>query len=121
MADYMTTTEKWTCPDCGAAQWEIVPTGCNCTERDTCACGETMEDGAEFCPDCTALLNCSGCGCSIDLYDAGECIVCWERRIGNDLMRTYLTTEMSLREYMKKMQDVRQIVADYPKNKADNA
>jgi len=34
MADYMTTYEKWVCPDCGAVQYEIVPVDCPCQDDE---------------------------------------------------------------------------------------
>ncbi len=34
MSNHQTTTEKWTCSDCGRIQWEIVPVECECKEEE---------------------------------------------------------------------------------------
>jgi len=115
MADYQTTTERWTCPDCGHSEWAIVPSGCDCPETDTCDCGESKPVDQEHCDSCIELLNCKGCGCSIDFEDEGECIKCFENRRHKELIKEYLSPTGTVAKLIKGTSELMQVVENYRK------
>ena len=55
MADYQTTSEKWTCEDCGETGWDIVPShDCPIIECEECGSNsdQRIDGDDQFCQAC---------------------------------------------------------------------